>query len=33
MVTVKGGDHCFFGAEDQMDSILALAVGYFSRKL
>ncbi|WP_045732761.1 alpha/beta hydrolase [Pseudarthrobacter chlorophenolicus] len=33
VVTVSGGDHCFFGAEDQMDSILDLAVSYFSRKL
>lgn len=32
-LTVAGGDHCFFGAEDQMDSILATAVDYFSRKL
>jgi acetyl esterase/lipase len=33
VVTIKGGDHCFFGAEDQMDTILATAVSYFSRKL
>lgn len=33
VVTIKDADHCFFGAEDQLDSILALAVGYFSRKL
>jgi acetyl esterase/lipase len=33
VVTIKGGDHCFFGAEDQLDTILATAVGYFSRKL
>lgn len=33
VVTVEGGDHCFFGAEDQLDSILAAAVDYFSRKL
>ena len=33
VVTVAGGDHCFFGAEDQMDSILAAAVDYFFRKL
>jgi acetyl esterase/lipase len=33
VVTIKGGDHCFFGAEDQMDTILATAVDYFSRKL
>ena len=26
VVTIKGGDHCFFGAEDQMDAILAAAV-------
>jgi acetyl esterase/lipase len=33
VVTIKGGDHCFFGAEDQLDAILAAAVGFFSRKL
>jgi acetyl esterase/lipase len=33
VVTIEGGDHCFFGAEDQLDTILAAAVGYFSRKL
>ncbi|MDQ0145798.1 MULTISPECIES: alpha/beta hydrolase [Pseudarthrobacter] len=33
VVTIQGGDHCFFGAEDQMDTILATAVDYFSRKL
>jgi acetyl esterase/lipase len=33
VVTVKGGDHCFFGAEDQLDAILAAAVGFFSEKL
>lgn len=33
VVTIEGGDHCFFGAEDRMDAILAAAVGYFSRKL
>ena len=33
VVTVKGGDHCFFGAEDQVESILAGAVDYFVRKL
>jgi len=33
VVTVEGGDHCFFGAEDQMDTILSAAVDYFSRKL
>ncbi|MDQ0770980.1 acetyl esterase/lipase [Pseudarthrobacter defluvii] len=33
VVAIEGGDHCFFGAEDQMDTILAAAVGYFSRKL
>ena len=33
VVTIKGGDHCFFGAEDQLDTILAAAVDYFSRKL
>lgn len=33
VVTIMGGDHCFFDAEDQLDAILATAVGYFSRKL
>ncbi|MCU1436891.1 MAG: esterase/lipase [Pseudarthrobacter sp.] len=33
VVTIKGGDHCFFGAEDQLDAILAAAVGFFSVKL
>jgi acetyl esterase/lipase len=33
VVTIEGGDHCFFGAEDQMDTILSTAVAYFSRKL
>ncbi len=33
VVTVEGADHCFFGAEDRMDSILATAVSYFARKL
>lgn len=33
VVTIKGGDHCFFGAEDQLDSILADAVDFFSRTL
>ncbi|GAA1768670.1 hypothetical protein GCM10009712_15900 [Pseudarthrobacter sulfonivorans] len=33
VVTIKGGDHCFFGAEDQVDAILAAAVGFFSDKL
>jgi acetyl esterase/lipase len=33
VVTIKGGDHCFFGAEDQLDSILAAAVGFFAEKL
>ena len=33
VVTIEGGDHCFFGAEDRMEAILAAAVGYFSRKL
>lgn len=33
VVTVHGGDHCFFGAEDQLDAILAAAVGFFSEKL
>ena len=33
VVTIKGGDHCFFGAEDQIEEILAAAVGFFSRTL
>ena len=33
VVTIKGGDHCFFGAEDQLDNILAAAVGFFTEKL
>ncbi|MGX1161386.1 acetyl esterase/lipase [Arthrobacter sp. SLBN-100] len=33
VVTVEGGDHCFFGAEDQIDAILAAAVSFFSQTL
>jgi dipeptidyl aminopeptidase/acylaminoacyl peptidase len=33
VVTVKGGDHCFFGAEDQIEEILATGVGFFARTL
>jgi acetyl esterase/lipase len=33
VMTINGGDHCFFGAEDQMETILATAVCYFSEKL
>jgi acetyl esterase/lipase len=33
VVTIKGADHCFFGAEDQLDAILAAAVGFFLEKL
>jgi acetyl esterase/lipase len=33
VVTIKGGDHCFFGAEDQIDAILAGAVAFFSLTL
>ena len=33
VVTIKGGDHCFYGAEDQLDQILADAVTFFSRTL
>jgi acetyl esterase/lipase len=33
VVTIKGGDHCFFGAEDQLDAILSAAVAFFSEKL
>ncbi|MCU1572324.1 MAG: esterase/lipase [Micrococcaceae bacterium] len=33
VVTISGGDHCFFGAEDQMDTILATAVDFFVRTL
>jgi acetyl esterase/lipase len=33
VVTIKGADHCFFRAEDQVDAILAAAVGFFAEKL
>ncbi|CAI3797365.1 alpha/beta hydrolase [Pseudarthrobacter sp. MM222] len=33
VVTIKGGDHCFFGAEEQIEAILAAAVDFFSRTL
>lgn len=33
VVTIKGADHCFFGAEDQLEAILAAAVGFFLEKL
>jgi acetyl esterase/lipase len=33
VVTINGGDHCFFGDEDQIDAILAAAVGFFSETL
>lgn len=33
LITIRGGDHCFFGAEDQMDRILGTAVDYFARGL
>jgi acetyl esterase/lipase len=33
LITIRGGDHCFFGAEDQMDQILGTAVDYFARGL
>lgn len=32
VVTIKGGDHCFFGVEDQLDDILAAAVDFFRRE-
>ena len=33
LIPILGGDHCFFGAEDQLDRILGLAVAYFAREL
>ncbi|MDV8147642.1 alpha/beta hydrolase [Arthrobacter sp. B10-11] len=33
LVTIRGGDHCFFFAEDQLDGILSTAVDYFVREL
>lgn len=33
LITVEGGDHCFFFAEDQLDGILRTAIDYFSREL
>jgi acetyl esterase/lipase len=33
VVTIKGADHCFFGAESEMDKILADAIGFFSKRL
>lgn len=33
LVPISGGDHCFFGAEDQVDGILRTAVAYFLREL
>lgn len=33
VVTIEGGDHCFFGAEEQMDAILAAAVNFLSETL
>ncbi|MBP1133790.1 acetyl esterase/lipase [Arthrobacter sp. PvP023] len=33
LVTIRGGDHCFFFAEDQLDGILSMAVDYFVREL
>ena len=33
LVVVGGADHCFFGAEDQMDSILDAAVTFLSNEL
>jgi acetyl esterase/lipase len=33
LVTIRGGDHCFFFAEDQLDVILSMAVDFFVREL
>ena len=33
LVTIEGGDHCFFFAEDQLDRILATAVSFFTKEL
>ena len=33
LVIIEGGDHCFFGAEDQLDGILSTAVDFFVREL
>ncbi|MGO4804778.1 alpha/beta hydrolase fold domain-containing protein [Arthrobacter sp. 2MCAF15] len=33
LIPIRGGDHCFFGAEDQLDWILSTAVDYFVRWL
>jgi len=33
LIAIRGGDHCFFGAEEQLDGILGTAVDYFARGL
>jgi acetyl esterase/lipase len=33
LVTIRGGDHCFFFAEDQLDGILGMAVDFLVREL
>ncbi|MFE4833666.1 alpha/beta hydrolase fold domain-containing protein [Arthrobacter sp. NPDC056691] len=33
LITVEGGDHCFFFAEDQLDRILSTAVSFFAQEL
>jgi dipeptidyl aminopeptidase/acylaminoacyl peptidase len=33
LITIRGGDHCFFGAEGQLDRILGSAVAYFAHEL
>ncbi|OUM45535.1 alpha/beta hydrolase [Arthrobacter sedimenti] len=33
VVTIKGGDHCFVGAESQLGEILEKAIGFFSKTL
>jgi acetyl esterase/lipase len=33
LIPIRGGDHCFFGAEDQLDRILGSAVDYFAQEL
>ena len=33
LIIIRGGDHCFFGAEDQMEGILSTAVAFLVREL
>ncbi|MBT2551294.1 alpha/beta hydrolase [Arthrobacter sp. ISL-65] len=32
LITIEGGDHCFFFAEDQLDRILETSVSFFSKE-